>query len=107
MLDEAVVLLGRSFGEGLEPVGAVCNAQLHCPALHALGHLVGSLQVKFRAVVDDVAHFLIDVGRQVFGHFLAVEDVLGKEFAGSVFAIGNLERLFLESLFDEFESQDC
>lgn len=41
VLHEAIVLLGRAFGQGLEPVGAMGGTELHGPFLHAFGKKTG------------------------------------------------------------------
>ena len=105
MFHEAVVLLGRAFGEGLEPVGAVGDAQLHGPLLHACGHFIGRLEVQGGAVVDHVAHLPVHLGRKILEHFLTVEHILSKELAGTFLAVGYVEGFLCEGLAYNLKSQ--
>ena len=98
VLHKAVMLLGSSLGEGLEPVCAVCGTQLHGPLLHAFGYSVGCGHVERRAVVHHVTHLVKDVDWQILVHLLSVEHVLGKVFAGALFAVGYFDGLLSESL---------
>ena len=104
MLHEAVMLLCGAFGEGLKPMGAMGDSQLHGPFLHAGCHGIGGGQVEGGTVVHDVAHLPEDIGRQVLEHLLAVEDILGKILTGTLFAVGDVNGLLAESLPHHLES---
>ena len=101
---EGVVFFRRAFGQGLEPVGAMGDTQLHGPFLHAGGHGVGGLQVERRAVVDDVAHLFISISREILEHLLAVEHIFAEELGRPFRRGGYSHRLLLESLAYDFES---
>ena len=70
--DEAVVLLRRDAGHGLEPVGIVGAATLHRPGLHGPGNLVGRGQLQGRPVGDAALPCLIaGVGQPLLhGHLI-------------------------------------
>ena len=104
MFHKAVVLLGSAFCQRLEPVRAMGGTQLHGPLLHAFCHGVGGSHVQFCAVVHDVAHLGVNVCRQVLQHFLSGKHVLGKELAGTVFAIRHFYGTLLERLAYHMES---
>jgi hypothetical protein len=105
VLDERVVLLGRAFREGLEPMRIVRHAVLLGPRHHAGSHSIGHLSVEASAIVDDIYHLIINVLRQVLVHLLAVEDVLAKVFARSLCWCFYVKRLLLECLADNLKSQ--
>ncbi len=92
------MLLGRAFGEGLEPVGAVGGSQFHGPLLHAFGHGVCGGHVECGAVVYHITHLFIDLDGKILEHLLAVEHVLGKVFAWAVLAVWHFNGLLGESL---------
>ena len=98
------MLFGRSFGEGLEPVGNMGYTMLHSPFLHAAGHAVGRFAVKGLATLDAGKQGLEAVGIQILAHFLAVEHQFAK-IIGSL-ACGDFCRdyLPLEGFFDQIES---
>ena len=98
VLYKTVVLLGRAFGERLEPMSAMRCPQFHRPLLHAGSHSIGSCHVEHRLALDDVAHLLINISRQVLLHLLPVENVFGKEFAGTFLAGWHFDGLLAESL---------
>ena len=98
MLHKAVVLLGGAFGQGLEPMRAMCRAKLHRPLLHACSHSIGCCHIEGSAAVDDVTHLLIYIRGKIVLHLLSVEDILCKELAWTLFAIGHIDGPFLECL---------
>ena len=104
VLDEGVVLLGRSFRQRLEPVCIVCHSILGSPLLHALSHNIGNLTIKARPIVHHIYHCLIDVLRQILVHLLTVKDLLTKILSGSFTWCFYVERLFLEGLSDNLKS---
>ena len=104
MFHEGVVLFGCAFGEWLEPVGVVGHSHLCCPFFHTFCHGVGNGTVEACAVVDNVYESLIDVGWQVFVHFLSCEDVFRKVFRRSFLWCRDLHGFFLESFFHDSES---
>ena len=97
MLHKAVMLLGRSLGKGLEPVGAMGGAQLHGPLLHALGHDVSSCQIQRLSVIHYVAHLLINLGGKILVHLFAVENILAKEFAWAFCTVRDGNGFLIES----------
>ena len=107
MLHKAVVLLGSTFGKWLEPVCTVCDAQLHCPFLHSLGNGICGIHVQLGAVVHNIAHLVIDIGRKVLGHFPAVEHIFGKKLAGTILAIRYLNGLSSEGLANYLKPDCC
>ena len=105
VLNEAVVLLGGSLRQRLEPVGAVGCAQLHRPGLHPFGYRIGRLHVEGGAVIDDVAHLLVYFRWEILEHLLAGEYVFRKELAGAFCAVGNHDGLLGESLSYNLKSK--
>ena len=61
VLHKAVVLLSRTFRQGLEPVGIVRDTILNRPFLDAQCHSVSNRTVERRAIVNHVTHLLIHV----------------------------------------------
>ena len=59
MLDERVVLLSGTLGQGLEPVRIVGDAILNGPLLHAGSYSVGYGSVETGTIVDDVDEVVI------------------------------------------------
>ena len=104
MLDEGVVLLGSTLGEGLEPVGVVGGAHLLGPVLHAVGHGIGDAAVEACPVVDDIDEFVIHVCWQVLTHLLAVEHVLAEVFGRALGRCRHFYGLLLEGLLYDLES---
>jgi len=104
MLDEGIVLLGSTLSQWLEPVSVVCYPVLVSPLLDAFGYGVGNVSVETCAIVDDVNEFLVNVGRKILVHLLAVENFLTKEFAWSLAWSGYFNRLSLGSLCNSLKS---
>ena len=71
--DESVVLLGRAFSKGLEPVCIVSYIICLCPALHAVGNHVGHFSVEGNTFLDGIDHSLVSFARKEFLHLLTVE----------------------------------
>ena len=89
VLYEGIVLLRRSFRQGLEPVGVVCHAVLLRPLFHAGGHGVGNGAVERRTVVDNVDKLVIYACRQVFVHLRTVKNVFPEKFRGTFYRRDN------------------
>ena len=105
VLYEGVVLLGRTFGERLKPVGAVCGTHFHGPTLHALGHLVGHAECERCALFYGFAQFAIGVEGQVLEHLLLVEHVACEILGGTAFGGLNGDWALFERLFNNFKSE--
>ena len=58
MLNEGIVLLGRSLGQRMEPVCIVGNTLLHRPFLHAGSYGVCCFPIQRSTVVDGLYQFL-------------------------------------------------
>ncbi len=74
MLDEGVVLLGRTSGEGCEPVGVVACAVLGSPSAHTVGNTVGDMAVKGLFVLDSVHKSVVCALGKIAEHGAAVEN---------------------------------
>ena len=105
VLDERVVLLGRAFREGLEPMRIVRHAVLPTPLHHAGSHGIRHLAVEASAIVDNIYHLIINVLREILVHLLAVKDMLAKVLARSFTRCFYAKRLLLERLADNLKSQ--
>ncbi len=94
------MLLGRAFGQRLEPVGDVGHTMLHGPLLHTAGDTVGRLAVEALAAFDTVEQRVEAVGIEILAHLLAVEDQFSIILGG--LACRNLGRnfLFLKGFLD-------
>ena len=106
VLHEGIMLLGRTLGERLEPVGVVGDAHLLGPLLHPFGDGVGDGTVETGTVVDDVDEFVIHFCGQVFVHFFAVEHVLAEVFGGSLGRGFHFHSLLLEGFLYDLESKE-
>ena len=88
VVDQGVVFLGSTLGQGLEPVGDVGHAVLHRPFFHAAGHAVGGLAVKGVSALDAVKQGVEAFSIKILAHLLAVEhefaEVLGSFPSGNV-----------------------
>ena len=104
MLDKRVVLLGSTFGQGLEPVSIVSYAILGSPLLDTSSYSVGNSTIQTCAIVHHVNHFLVHVFRQVLVHFLTVKDLLAEILSWSLTWCFYVEWLFLECLTDNLKS---
>ena len=78
--DEAVVLLRRDAGHGLEPVGIVGAAPLHRPGLHGPGNLVGGSQFQRCSIGDAALPRLIAGAGQPLLHGFLIEYSAAKQF---------------------------
>ena len=58
MLDEGIVLLGRSLSQRVEPVRIVGDTLLHRPFFHASGYGVCGFPIQRSTVVDGLYQFL-------------------------------------------------
>ena len=76
VLDESVVLLGRSVGQRLEPVRVMRDPFAQGPHPHAGGNVVGDLAVDRYPVVDRVGQGLVGLLGKILTHRFPVEDVL-------------------------------
>ena len=83
MLHKGIVLLSRTFREGLEPVGIVGDAHLLGPFLHAFSHRISDASVETGTIVHHIDHLVVDLCREVLKHLLAVEDVFAEIFGRS------------------------
>ena len=104
MFYEGIVLLGRTLGEGLEPVSVVCGTHLLSPLLHALGYGICDGAVEACTVVNHVDEFVINICGQVLVHLLTVEYVLAKVFGGTFGRGCHFYSFLLEGLFHYLES---
>ena len=83
MFDESIVLLGRSFGQRMEPVCVVGGTHFDRPLLHAGGYGVGCFAVEGSAVVDAVRDPFVRFFGKVFEHLCPVEHVLSEIVGGT------------------------
>ena len=98
------MLLGRSFGQRVEPVRVVGGTHFDRPLLHAGGYGVGSFAVERSTVVDAVRDPFIRFFSEVFEHLRPVEYVL-PEIVGWTFGRSRYFcSLFLEGCFYYSES---
>ena len=107
MLHESIVLLRRSLGERLEPVGVMGGSHLHRPPFHAFGHLVGYVAVEGRTVVYRVGKAGKYRRRQIAEHLFTVEHILAEIFARPFRRHGHFVRSCLKRFFYYSESQCC
>ena len=77
---EKPVLLGGGVGQRVEPVRVVGGAELHGPAFHALGYLVGNGAVHCGTVLHHVDHLVVYFRGEIACHLLLVEYVDCKIF---------------------------
>ena len=98
VLYEGVVLLGSTFGKGLEPVCIVSNAILNSPLLDTCCHRICNGTVKTGTVVNHVNHFFINIFGKILVHLLTVEYLLAKVFIGALCGRFHFNGLFLEGL---------
>ena len=87
--NEAVVLLRRDAGHGLEPVGVVGGALFHGPLLHGLGDLIGGGDIQRRSVCNALLPRLIGRRGQALLHGVLIEDHAAEqigEFRGGTHA---------------------
>ena len=103
MFDKSVVLFGCTLCERLKPVGVVRHSQVHCPALHALGHLVGDGDVEGSALVNDFAHLVVGIGREILVHLLLIENVLSEKLRRALRACRYFHGALLERLVNNFK----
>ncbi len=83
-LEEAVVLLGREPGQGIEDVGVVGRALLEGPVLHGRGDDVGHDRIEGLGVVDGAEQRLVDQLRESLLHHRLGEDVLPEDLPRGV-----------------------
>ena len=69
------MFLGCSVRQRLEPVRVVGDVEGLCPTFHAVGNQVCHFAVDGSAFFDGVGHGFVGFTRQVFLHFLTVEDM--------------------------------
>ena len=87
--NEAVVLLRRDAGHGLEPVGVVGGALFHGPLLHGLGDLIGGGDIQRRSICNALLPRLIGRRGQALLHGVLIEDHAAEqigEFRGGTHA---------------------
>ena len=98
VLDESIVLLGRSAGKRCKPMGVVAGAVVYCPAAHAVGDFVGELAAQGFLVLDSVDKLVVHLLWKIFEHLLAIENeftiilfgTLVRDRDGSGFAVESL-----------------
>ena len=84
------MLLGRTAGKRLEPVGIVGCPLLHGPLFHAGGHTVGILAAQRRSVVDGIDDGIVGSLGEVFGHGCTAKHMFTEKFRRAfVFRIKN------------------
>ena len=105
MLDEGIMLLGRTFCQWLEPMGVVGCPHILGPFLHTLSHRISDAAIETGTIVDDIDELCIDLSREVTIHLLAVENVFAEIRRGSFRGGRYLQGLLLEGLFYDLESK--
>ena len=67
--DEAVVLLRRDAGHGLEPMSKMGSSLFHGPVLHSLGHRIGHGQIELGPLIHGLAQrFIHRLGQSGLHH---------------------------------------
>ena len=99
------MLLSRTAGQGLEPVGDVSHAMFHGPCLHAKGHSFGCLAVESLASVDTFFKLLESCRIEILAHLRAVKDQLPVVVGGLAGCLYG-HCLLLEGLLNEVETID-
>ena len=99
------MLLGRRFGERLEPVAAMRHAMFHSPLLHAGSHAVSDLQIERLAIIDTIQERAKGLGIKVLLHLLTIEDKFAKIFRWPAFGNRIFCCSFFESCLDGIKSQ--
>ena len=100
-----VMLLGRRFGQRLEPMAAMCHPMLHCPLFHTCSHPIGHFKVKGLAIIDTIQKGMEGLGIQILLHLLSIEDQFTEIFRRTAFGDRILGSTFLECCFDSIKSQ--
>ena len=75
------MLLRRATRQGLEPVGVVGCALLHCPFLHTDCHAVGDVARQSLLIVHQVKELLQHVAGDILLHLFAREHFLCEQLA--------------------------
>ena len=104
VIDQGVVLLGRSFRQGLEPVGNMGYTVLDGPLLHAAGHAVRGFAVQGFAAFDAGEKGLEAICIKIFAHLFAVEDQLSIVIGGFTCRCAGGDFLLHEGFLDEIKS---
>ena len=104
VVDQGVVLLGRSFRQGLEPVGNMGYTVLDGPLLHAAGHAVRGFAVQGFAAFDAGEKGLEAICIKIFAHLFAVEDQLSIVIGGFPCGCAGGDFLLHEGFLDEIKS---
>ena len=105
VFDKRIMLLGRAFGQRLEPMRIVRHSVFGSPLLHAFGHSVSHVTLQACTIVHHIDHLCIDVLRKVRVHLFAVEDFLAEILGRSLNGFFYVKGLLLESLTDNLKSQ--
>ena len=102
VINEGVVFLRSTLGEGLEPVGHVGHPVLEGPGLDAFRNSVRSLAVKRFALVDALEESVEGVRVEILVHLGPVEhkfaEILRRPSLGSL----EFQRLLFEGFFYQF-----
>jgi len=74
VFNKGIVLLGRTIGQGMKPMGVMGRPVLERPRLHPLGHLVSHLPVNRRAPLYGRHHRLVSLPAQILLHLRLIKD---------------------------------
>ena len=104
MLDEGIVLFGRTAGEGLEPVGVMTGSHLQCPLFHAFGDAVGCLAADRFMIVDSFHQCIVGLQRKILKHLLTVEHLCTVVTVDSLFGKLHFHSFVVGSFLHAFKS---